>query len=328
VNCFGAHAGRDRFEIWLNDRMNLLTSAFALGLILSLLALGVYISFRIFHFPDITTEGSITLGAAICAVMLVKGIHPIIATFAGFIGGGLAGATTGVLHTKFKLHGLLSGILVMTALYSVNLHVMGKSNVPLLSARTLPSMAEEIGAKFVKTSTRLNFFGWELNQQDFFVVAASFLFVVAVSVLLYFFFRTNLGTAMRATGDNSQMIRALGANVDGMIILGLALSNALIALSGALLAQYQGFADVQMGIGMVVWGLASVIIGEALVGTQSLGLLITGAIMGSILFRLLVAIALRWGLNPNDLKLITALFVFAALILPNLLRSKVRKAVK
>jgi putative ABC transport system permease protein len=127
---------------------------------------------------------------------------------------------------------------------------------------------------------------------------------------------------MRATGDNPQMIRALGTNVDGMIILGLAVSNGLVALSGALLAQYQGFADVQMGIGMVVWGLASVIIGEALIGSTSIGLLITGAVMGSILFRLLVAIALRWGLNPNDLKLITALFVFAALVLPNLLRGK------
>jgi putative ABC transport system permease protein len=130
---------------------------------------------------------------------------------------------------------------------------------------------------------------------------------------------------MRATGDNPQMIRALGVNVENMIILGLALSNGLIALAGALLAQYQGFADVQMGIGMVVWGLASVIIGEALVGSASLGLLITGAVMGSVLFRLLVAIALRWGLNPNDLKLITAIFVFAALVLPNVVRKLKKK---
>jgi putative ABC transport system permease protein len=147
------------------------------------------------------------------------------------------------------------------------------------------------------------------------------LVVVALTGLaLYLFFRTNLGTAMRATGDNPQMIRALGVSVDAILILGLALSNGLIALAGALLAQYQGFADVQMGIGMVVWGLASVIIGEALVGTSRIGLLITGAVMGSVLFRLLVAIALRWGLNPNDLKLITAVFVFVALIAPALLR--------
>src|SRR5262245_16156454 len=142
-----------------------------------------------------------------------------------------------------------------------------------------------------------------------------------VSILLYLFFLTDIGTAMRATGDNSQMIRALGVSDGNMITFGLALANGLIALAGALLAQYQGFADVQMGIGMVVWGLASVIIGEALIGTQTLGLTITGAVMGSVLFRLLVAIALRAGLDPNDLKLITAIFVFVALILPNLLGS-------
>ena len=199
---------------------------------------------------------------------------------------------------------------------------MGKSNVPLLSARTLSSLAENAGSKLLGGSARFNLMGWEINSADFSVLCASFLFVSLTGLLLYLFFRTDLGAAMRATGDNPQMIRALGTNVDMMIILGLAVSNGLVALSGALLAQYQGFADVQMGIGMVVWGLASVIIGEALIGTSSIGLLIAGAVMGSILFRLLVAIALRWGLNPNDLKLITALFVFAALVLPNLLRGK------
>jgi putative ABC transport system permease protein len=167
----------------------------------------------------------------------------------------------------------------------------------------------------------LNFslWGWEISTRDAAVLFLSFLIIVLMGGVLYVFFRTNLGTAMRATGDNDQMIRALGVNVGNMIILGLALANGLIALAGALLAQYQGFADAQMGIGMVVWGLASVIIGEALIGTQSLGLTIIGAVMGSVLFRLLVAIALRAGLDPNDLKLITAVFVFFALILPNLL---------
>jgi putative ABC transport system permease protein len=143
---------------------------------------------------------------------------------------------------------------------------------------------------------------------------------MAVGTLLYFFFRTNLGTAMQAAGDNPQMIRALGVNVDNMIVLGLALSNGLIAMSGALLTQYQGFADVQMGIGMVVWGLASVIIGEALVGVRDLGFVIIGAVMGSVLFRLIVALALRGGLDPNDLKLVTAVFVFVALVLPGLVQ--------
>jgi putative ABC transport system permease protein len=148
------------------------------------------------------------------------------------------------------------------------------------------------------------------------VLVFSFLAAAAVGCVMFFFFKTNLGTAMRATGDNPQMIRALGANVERNIVIGLAIANGLVALSGALLAQYQGFADAQMGIGMVVWGLASVIIGEPLVGGRSIGLAIVGTIMGSVLFRLLVAIALRWGLNPNDLKLVTALFVFVALVLP------------
>lgn len=304
--------------------MNLLIGAVTIGLILSLLALGVYISFRIFSFPDITTEGSITMGAAIAAILLVKGCNPILATVIAFAGGMAAGATTGILHTKFKIHGLLSGILVMTALYSVNLHIMGKSNVPLLSETTLATYADQFGQK-ITGHEPFKFLHWEIGVHDASVLIASFIGIVVIGFLLYLFFRTNLGTSMRATGDNPQMIRALGVNVESRIVLGLALSNGLVALSGALLAQYQGFADVQMGIGMVVWGLASVIIGEALVGSTSLGLLITGAVMGSVLFRLLVAIALRWGLNPNDLKLITAIFVFVALVLPNVMRKLKKK---
>jgi putative ABC transport system permease protein len=240
----------------------------------------------------------------------------------------VAGTLTGVLHTKFKINGLLSGILVMTALYSVNLHVMGKSNIPLLNESTLADQAESLASGYLGGSkSEFLLAGWSVGVRDAAMLGGVLLIVIAVGLALYLFFRTNLGTAMRATGDNPQMICALGVSVDLIIILGLALSNGLIALSGALLAQYQGFADVQMGIGMVVWGLASVIIGEALVGTKKIGLLITGAVMGSVLFRLLVAIALRWGLNPNDLKLITALFVFAALVTPALLR-KLRPAAK
>jgi putative ABC transport system permease protein len=233
--------------------------------------------------------------------------------------------TTGVLHTKFKINGLLSGILVMTALYSVNLHVMGRSNVPLLNESTLASQAESLGMKCFNASADLDVLGWTVGVRDAATLLGMLVLVSCLGLTLYLFFRTNLGTAMRATGDNPQMIRALGVSVDFIIILGLALSNGLIALAGSLLAQYQGFADVQMGIGMVVWGLASVIIGEALVGGAGVGLLITGAVIGSVLFRLLVAIALRWGLNPNDLKLITAGFVFVALVAPALLR-KLRPA--
>jgi putative tryptophan/tyrosine transport system permease protein len=305
--------------------MALLIGALTIGLILSLLALGVFISFRIFDFPDITADGSITFGAAVAAVLLVKGFPPLIATAAGFCSGLLAGAVTGILATKFKIQGLLAGILVMTALYSVNLHVMGKSNVPLLSETTVTTFAEHAGSMVFQTAGDIHVAGWDVSVRDASTLALAAAVVLIVGLTLYLFFRTNLGTAMRATGDNKQMIRALGVNVEAVTILGLALSNGLIALAGALLAQYQGFADVQMGIGMVVWGLASVIIGEALVGTGSLGLTLTGAVMGSVLFRLLVAIALRWGLDPNDLKLITALFVFAALVLPSLLKKLERK---
>jgi putative ABC transport system permease protein len=299
--------------------MTLLIGAWTIGLILSLLALGVFISFRVFSFADITTDGSITLGASLAAILLIDGANPLVACAAAFGGGVLAGATTGILHTKFGINSLLSGILVMTALYSVNLHVMGRSNVPLLDADTVASRVERGATWLLNGATTVDLFGWQASVRDLSMLVLMLLTIVAVAVVLYAFFRTNIGTAMRATGQNAQMIRALGVDVGTMTIVGLALANGLIALSGALLAQYQGFADVQMGIGMVVWGLASVIIGEALVGAGQLGSVIAGTVMGSVLFRLLVAIALRAGLNPNDLKLVTAAFVFAALVLPDLL---------
>jgi putative tryptophan/tyrosine transport system permease protein len=292
--------------------MSLLLGAMTIGLILSLLALGVFISFRIFDFPDITADGSSTLGAAVAAAMIVKGANPLAATAAGSI--------TGVLAAKFKINGLLAGILVMTGLYSVNLHIMGRSNVPLFSSTTLSTYAQSLGVKVFGGQAPLNVFGWEVSVLDASTFLLVLLSIVLVGGVLFWFFQTNLGTAMRATGDNSQMIRALGVSDENMVILGLAVSNGLIGLAGAFLAQYQGFADVQMGIGMVVWGLASVIIGEALVGVRSLGLMIVGAVMGSVLFRLLVAIALRMGLDPNDLKLITAIFVFLALVLPGIIK--------
>jgi putative ABC transport system permease protein len=302
--------------------MSLLIGTFTIGFILSLLALGVFISFRIFSFPDITADGSVTLGAAVAATMMAHGTNPLLASLAAFAAGMIAGACTGTLYTRFKINSLLSGILVMTALYSINLHIMGKSNVPLLSVTTLATQSEQIGIKLMRGSTSFDLAGWEVSVRDASVLAAVGLVVALTGTLLYLFLRTNLGMAMRATGDNVQMIRALGVNDANMIVFGVAISNGFVALSGALLAQYQGFADVGMGIGMVVWGLASVIIGEALVGTNQLGTTIIGAIMGSVLFRLLVAVALRWGLSPNDLKLITAGFVFCALIVPQFLRKK------
>lgn len=301
--------------------MLLLISALNYGLVFALLALGVYISFRIFHFPDITADGSFALGGAVTTAMLISGWSPLVATLAGFLAGMLAGTSTGVFHTIFKIHGLLAGILVTTALYSINLRVLGRSNVSLSDAPTLPKSWLELVGNFSGGGDRHNLFGWLVGAQDLSNLLALTLLVGLLGIALFLFLKTNLGAAMRAAGDNPQMIRALGANDKWLLIFGLALANGLIALSGSLLAQCQEFADVQMGIGMVVWGLASVIIGQSLVGSSRFGILIVGTIIGSILFRMMIAIALRCGLNPNDLKLITAVFVFLALVAPQWLET-------
>jgi len=304
--------------------MTLLIGSWTVGLILALLALGVFISFRIFAFPDITADGSLTLGAAVAAALIVRGYSPWAATAASMLAGALAGGTTGVLHTRFGINGLLAGILVATALYSVNLHVMGRSNIPLLETRTVGTDLADAVAKVTGPVETVRLLGREVRFRDAVNLAAIALLVAALAWVLRAFLRTGLGTAMRATGDNPRMIRSQGVDVGRMITLGLMISNALVALSGAILAQYQGFADIQMGIGMIVWGLASVILGQALVGTGGLGLSITGAVLGSLLFRLMVALALRGGLDPNDLKLITAAFVFAALVLPKVFAGRTR----
>ena len=251
------------------------------------------VSFRIFAFPDITADGSLTLGAAVAAAGIVRGYSPWTATAASVLAGALAGGMTGLLHTRFRINGLLAGILVATALYSVNLHVMGRSNIPLLDARTVGTDLADAVAKVTGPVETVHFLGREVRFRDAVNLAAVGLLVSTLAWVLCAFLRTGLGTAMRATGDNPRMIRSQGVNVGRMITLGLMMSNALVALSGAILAQYQGFADIQMGIGMIVWGLASVILGQALVGSGGLGLSISGAVFGSLLFRLMVARALR-----------------------------------
>ena len=299
--------------------MTLLIGALTLGTILALLAIGVYLSFRIFAIADITVDGSLTLGASVTGVLLIQGsLHPLLATGAGFLAGMAAGTVTGVLQTRFRINPLLSGILVMTALYSVNLRVMGRSNLPFLGATTLSTLCEQLGVRWWG-GERIELFGWEVASGDVTVLLLMLLLVALVAILLWAFLKTDLGTAMRASGDNPQMVRAMGGNVEAFRVVGLALANGLVGLAGSLWAQYQNFADAQMGIGMVVWGLASVIIGEAMTGVAGVGLAIIGAILGSILFRELVAIALSFGLNPNDLKLVTATFVFVALVLPETL---------
>lgn len=300
--------------------MSLVISALTMGLILSLLSLGMLISFRMVKFTDITVDGTITLGASITAILLVQGWSPWLATLVAFLAGSVAGMITGILHTRFKIQEILAGILVMTALYSINLRIMGRSNIPLLDTSTLSTGLESFLHRYVPGDGGGNVFGWLVPTNEVAVFCTSILICILCGILMKRFLLTQLGTALRSTGENAQMVRAQGVNNHTMTILGLLLSNGLVAISGSLLAQYQGFADVQMGIGMMVWGLASVIIGEALVGKKGIGIMIVGTILGTILFRLLIAIALRWGLNPNDLKLVTAFFVFIALVAPGWLK--------
>lgn len=303
--------------------MTLLLGSLVIGLILSLVAFGILISFRVVAFEDLTVDGSMAFGGAVAAALIVSDWHPVMATAMGAIAGGLAGAVTATLHHRFEINRLLSGILVMTALYSINLRVMGKSNVPLLDKTNLMTYADGLASWLFGNQQFVPIFGWQASTRDLSALLMMFVCTVVVGIMLYTFFRTDLGMAMRATGDNSRMVRSQGVNVGLLQTLALAIANGLIGLAGAIYAQYQGFADVQMGIGMLVWGVASTILGESLVRSKKIGLLITGAIMGSVLFRLLVAIALRCGLNPNDLKLITAVAVFAALAIPKFLsRSK------
>ncbi len=295
--------------------MGIVLSAFTIGLILAALTMGMLISFRMLRFTDITVDGSLTLGAAVAAVTIINGWSPWLATLLAVLCGALAGMLTGLLYTRFNIQMILSGILMMTALYSINLRIMGRSNIPLLDTTAVSDTTESIIVG-ISGLSQISILGWPVSISDFSVFVTALLICIITGAGLRYFLLTHMGTGLRATGSNPQMVRAQGINHKGMIVLGLSMANGLVALSGALLAQYQGFADVQMGIGMMVWGLASIIIGEALVGTRSIGITITGAILGTIFFRLLIAIALRWGLNPNDLKLVTAVFVFLALVAP------------
>lgn len=273
-----------------------LTGALELGLLYALMALGVYITFRILDFPDLTVDGSFTTGGGIAAIMIISGYSPWLATAAAFAGGAAAGMLTGLLHTKGKINGLLSGILMMIALHSINLRIMGAPNLSVARLETVFT--------FVK------------------VIPHMLILVIVIKLLLDAFFKTDLGLALRATGDNPRMIESLGANTDLTKIIGVSMSNGLVALSGALIAQEQGFANISMGIGMIVIGLASVIIGEAIFGAKTVFRATLAVILGSIVYRLVVALALRvpW-LNAQDLKLITAVIVVIALVLPTFQRS-------
>jgi putative ABC transport system permease protein len=291
-----------------------LLSTWTFGLALGFVALGVFVSYKLFSFPDITTDGSFTLGAVVATVLLVAGVDPVLATLGGMLAGAAAGACTGMLHAILGIEPLLAGILMTTALASVNLVVLGRSNVPLSGVTTLLDRAEKALLPLARLVGFADAAAGEAARLGFVLLAA-----VAAVVLLYLFFRTRLGTAMRAGGDTPTMARALGRNTGLLTVAGLAIANSLTALSGAVVAQYQGFADVQMGIGMVVWGMASVFLGAALVGPVRLGGALVATLAGSVTFRLLVAAALRAGLNPDWLKFTTAIVVLTALVAPRLL---------
>jgi putative ABC transport system permease protein len=295
-----------------------ITSALEQGLLYGFMVLGVFIAFRVLDFPDLTVDGSLPLGAAVTAVTITSGASPFLATLAGTAAGLVAGLVTGGLHLLLKSgdnkstnYGpkLLAGILVMMSLYTVNLRVMGGSNIPLLREG---NVFDEIG-------------GWlGVRMTGWWLILVMAILMLIVKYVLDWFLHTEMGLAMQATGDNEQMLRSLGVNTDVMRVIGLALANGLVALSGSLVAQYQGFADVGMGIGTIVAGLAGVIIGEVIFGARSIAWVLFSVIGGSIVFRLLIAISLRLGIAPTDLKLFTALLVVVALSLPTVRRKVIR----
>jgi putative ABC transport system permease protein len=299
--------------------VNLLIGAATIGLLLAPLALGVFISYRIYHSLDLTADGSFGLGVAVVAALLVREVPAAAATALAILAGAAAGAITGVLHTGLLVSLLLAGVLTSTALYSVNLFLMGGGNVSLASADSVVTLAGRIGQQLLGLPPSLTLMGTTVSGGRIAELVLMGALAAALALGLTLFLRTDLGMAMRAAGNNPQMARALGIDVDRMVVLGLAISNGLIALAGALLAQYEGFANIQMGIGAVVMGVATLMVGETLVGKRPLWRWVAGAVVGAVLFRLLVAAAIRAGLTPNALKLVTAALVLAVLVLPDLL---------
>ncbi len=283
--------------------MAIVVSALSQGLLWSVLAVGVYLSYRFLNISDLTSEGSFTLGAAVCASNIVRGMDPLLSCILALIAGALAGLVTGVLHTKFKMPSLLAGILSMTGLYSINLRIMGKANIPLTQSVTLLTKLKDM-------------LGLTRDRDG--AIYLGLIVVIILIVLLVWFFNTEFGFSVVATGNNDKMIRANGVDSDKTIIAGLMLSNALIALSGSLVAQYNGYADVTMGIGAIVVGLASVIIGEVLFKDKYFAVCLIGVVVGSIIYRLIVTFVVNTNyISANDMKLFTAIVVAVAIIIAN-----------
>ena len=283
--------------------MDFYLTALLQGLCFSAIALGIYISMKIFNIPDITTDGSYTLGGVVTAILLTHHQPVYIILPVVIFAGAIAGALTGIIHTKLKINALLAGILVMTALYSVNLSLMGRSNLPLINVSTLFNL--------VNIAT-------DPNQNTFWILS---FFVIVITLLIGYLLKTDFGIAMRATGNSESMIRSLGVNTDRMKIIGLALANALTAVSGYLISQLQGFTDISMGIGIVIVGLGSVIIAETLINwfrITSVWLSLVLVLAGAVIFQLVLAITLDIGVDANLLKLVTAAFVLLIVSLPRL----------
>ncbi len=271
------------------------------GVLWGIMTLGVYLTFRILNIADMTCDGSFALGGATSATLITAGFNPLFSLLIAYIAGLIAGLVTGALHTKLKIPEILAGILSMIALYSINIRIMGRANIPLLGVDTLMSKFQA----FTGVSTTVASL----------VVGVVFVFILIVG--LYWFCGTEIGSSLRATGNNERMVRAQGVNTDTMKILGLMLSNGLIALSGALVAQSQGYADVGMGTGTIVVGLASIILGEVIFGRRfAFWYALLGVVLGSIVYRIIIAVVLQLGLKSTDLKLLTAVIVVLALSLP------------
>ena len=269
--------------------MNLIIDAIEEGLLFSIVSMGVYITYKILDFPDLSVDGTYPLGAAITAILLINGVNPWLAIIISAVGGAIAGGITAFLHVKLKISNLMSGILVMIALYSVNLRIMGRSNTPLFSTNTIFKNA---------------------NLKSIFIII---IMVVICKIIIDTFLKTKRGFLLIAVGDNEQVVSSLGINKNGVKVLGLMISNGLVGMAGAIQAQKYGYADVTMGQGIVVMGLATVVIGITIFGKLSLLKCTTLSILGAIIYKVAIAIALRVNFNPNDLKLITAIIVIIAL---------------
>lgn len=273
------------------------------GLIFAFMALGVLLTFRLLGFPDLTVEGTFPLGAAVTARAIVEGINPLLAVFLGALAGAAAGATTGLIHTRLKVNNILAGILTASAIYTVMLRTMGRPNTPLLAYENVYGQV----------------LGWfKLGENNYTVILVLLVFAVTSRLLLGWFLNTDLGLAVRATGSNERMISSLGVNTDNTKLLALVIANFLVGLSGAMACQAQGFADIGMGIGVLVAAIASVIAGETIFGGSRLSRLLTGVILGSVIYRGLLALGLRLGLPAEDFKLMTAVLVLLVLCLPAL----------